>query len=174
MHKLQNAQKRSLNQIWELSYPPFVWYWDNSIILRPFLLFLSPFWHILWTEQQCSDSLTQSHPPITHLAFLLWFLELQCRVWTEKGNSYTHGWRKTPNVMLHYSNDIGMVNHLVNIMPKEPSEQKNSLAGAGGGRFFRSRERHVWYAREGYGGVKCYPEPKICWLWSNKGFKTLK
>ena len=48
-----------------------------------------------------------------YVAFLLWFLELQCRVWTEKGNSYTHGWHcKTPNVMLHYSNDIGMVNHL--------------------------------------------------------------
>ena len=55
-------------------------------------------------------------------------------------------------------------------MPKEPSEQKNSLAGAGGGRFFRSRERHVWYAGEGYGD----PEPNISLLGSKKGFTTLK
>ena len=46
-------------------------------------------------------------------------------------------------------------------MPKEPSEQKNSLAGAGGGRFFRSRERHVWYAREGYGGANAIQSPKL-------------
>ena len=46
-------------------------------------------------------------------------------------------------------------------MPKEPSEQKNALAGAGGGRFFRSRERHVWYAREGYGGANAIQSPKL-------------
>ena len=67
---------------------------------------------------------------------------------------------------------------------------------------FQSRERHVSYAREGYGDgnaiqspklvdcglikdsshlsscqvtpVLCYPEPKISSLGSNKGFKTLK
>ena len=39
-------------------------------------------------------------------------------------------------------------------MPEELSEQKLApLAGAGGGRFFGSLERHVWRSREGYGGV---------------------
>ena len=46
-------------------------------------------------------------------------------------------------------------------MPKEPSEQKNSLAGAGGGRFFHSRERHDWYAREGDGGANAIQSPKL-------------
>ena len=46
-------------------------------------------------------------------------------------------------------------------MPKEPSEQKNALAGAGGERLFRSRERHVWYAREGYGGATAIQSPKL-------------
>ena len=46
-------------------------------------------------------------------------------------------------------------------MPKEPSEQKNARAGAGGGRFFRSWERHVWYARGGYGGANAIQSPKL-------------
>ena len=46
-------------------------------------------------------------------------------------------------------------------MSKEPSEQKSSLAGAGGGRFFRSRERYVWYARERYGDANAIQSPKF-------------
>ena len=46
-------------------------------------------------------------------------------------------------------------------MPKEPSETKIALAGAGGGRFFCSRERHVWYAREGYGDANAIQSPKL-------------
>ena len=46
-------------------------------------------------------------------------------------------------------------------MPKEPLEQKNALAGARGGRFFCSRERHVWYARGGYGGANAIQSPKL-------------
>ena len=46
-------------------------------------------------------------------------------------------------------------------MPKEPSEPKNALAGAGDGRFFRSRERHVWYARERYRGANAIQGPKL-------------
>jgi len=62
---------------------------------------------------KCQIGLFHSLKNAGYLAFLLWILELQCRVWTEKGNSYTHGRHcKTPKVMLHYSNDIGMVNHL--------------------------------------------------------------
>ena len=41
------------------------------------------------------------------------FLELQSRVWTEKGDTFPHGRHcKTQKVMLHQSNDIGMVKHL--------------------------------------------------------------
>ena len=46
-------------------------------------------------------------------------------------------------------------------MPKEPSEPKNALAGAGGGQFFHSRERHVWDTREGYGGANAIQGPKL-------------
>ena len=46
-------------------------------------------------------------------------------------------------------------------MPEEPSEQKYALASAGGGCFFGSRERHVWYAREGCGGVNTIQSPKL-------------
>ena len=46
-------------------------------------------------------------------------------------------------------------------MPKDPSEQKNALAGSGGGQFFHSREKHIWYAREGYGGVNVIQSPKL-------------
>ena len=63
---------------------------------------------------KCQIGLFHSLKNAGYLAFLLWFLELQCRVWTKKGNSYTHGrYGKTPKVMLHYSNDIGMVNYLI-------------------------------------------------------------
>ena len=62
---------------------------------------------------KCQIGLFHSLKNAGYLAFLLWFLGLQCRVWTEKGNSYTHGRHcKTPKVMLHYSNDVGMINHL--------------------------------------------------------------
>ena len=46
-------------------------------------------------------------------------------------------------------------------MPEEPSEQKHALAGAGGGRYFGSRERHVWYAREGGGGADAVQSPNL-------------
>ena len=36
-----------------------------------------------------------------------------------------------------------------------------SLAGAGGGKFFGSRKRHVWHAREGYGGANAVQSPKL-------------
>ena len=63
---------------------------------------------------KCKNGLFHSLKNAGYLVFLLWFLELRGRVWTEKGNSYTHGrYGKTPKVMLHYSNDIGMVNYLI-------------------------------------------------------------
>ena len=45
-----------------------------------------------------------------------------------------------------------MIKHLTQC-PKSLQSEKKPLAGAAGGRFFGSRERHVWHAREGYGGV---------------------
>ena len=47
-------------------------------------------------------------------------------------------------------------------MPEEPSEQKNALlAGAGRRQLFRSRERHGWYAGEGYGGINAIQGPTL-------------
>ena len=44
----------------------------------------------------------------------------------------------------------------------------------GSGRFFHSREGHVWYAREGYGGANAIQGPKLVDYDLTKRFKTLK
>ena len=61
-------------------------------------------------------------------------------------------------------------------MPKETSEQKekHTLAGAGGGWFFGSRERHVWRAREGCGVANAVQSRKLVDCDLTKGFKTFK
>ena len=46
-------------------------------------------------------------------------------------------------------------------MPEEPSDQKMAPSQCRGGRFFGSRKRHVWYAREGYEGANSVQSPKL-------------
>ena len=53
-------------------------------------------------------------------------------------------------------------------------QSKKKLAGAGVGRFFDSRERCVWRAREGYGGANATQSPKSVDWDLTREYKTLK
>ena len=66
---------------------------------------------------KCKNGLFHSLKNAGYLVFLLWFLELRGRVWTEKGNSYTRGRHcKTPKIMLHWENS--QLSHDPVIIPK--------------------------------------------------------
>ena len=62
--------------------------------------------------------------------------------------------------MLYLSNDIGMAKHLTQ-HPKILQSKITPLASTGGWRFFGSRERHAWHAREGYGSANAVQSPKL-------------